>query len=90
MRTIVNLNKGWQFYKKADLSAVLAGGKGEAVDLPHTWNAVDGQDGGNSPIAAWAFRSMAQMPMCSSSPPGRSRAIIPSPTSVSTMNTFCI
>ena len=47
MRTIVNLNKGWQFYKKADLSAVLAGGKGEAVDLPHTWNAVDGQDGGN-------------------------------------------
>ena len=36
MRTIVNLNKGWQFYKKADLSAVLAGGKGEAVDLPHT------------------------------------------------------
>ena len=47
MRTIVNLNKGWQFYKKADLSAVLADGKGEAVDLPHTWNAVDGQDGGN-------------------------------------------
>ena len=47
MRTIVNLNKGWQFYKKADLSAVLASGKGEAVDLPHTWNAVDGQDGGN-------------------------------------------
>ena len=28
MRTIVNLNKGWQFYKKADLSAVLANGRG--------------------------------------------------------------
>ena len=29
------------------MSAVLAGERGEAVDLPHTWNAVDGQDGGN-------------------------------------------
>ena len=66
MRTIVNLNKGWQFYKKADLSAVLADGKGEAVDLPHTWNAVDGQDGGNDyyrgtcsyTTAAWRCRSM--------------------------------
>ncbi|MBE6773277.1 MAG: glycoside hydrolase family 2 protein [Ruminococcaceae bacterium] len=38
MRTILNLNKSWLF-KKPSEEAV-------AVDLPHSWNAVDGQDGG--------------------------------------------
>ena len=47
MRTIYNINQGWQFYKSADLKTVLGGARGEAVDLPHTWNAADGQDGGN-------------------------------------------
>ncbi len=39
MRTIINLNKSWTF----------TGPDGEArpVDVPHTWNAIDGQDGGN-------------------------------------------
>ena len=35
-----NLNLGWEFFK--DLAAA-----GEKVDLPHTWNGKDGQDGGN-------------------------------------------
>ncbi len=44
MRHIVNLNRGWMFYKDtADINAI----GGEAIDLPHTWNATDGQDGGN-------------------------------------------
>jgi len=44
MRTILNLNKGWLFAKNtADITLRT----GEAVDLPHCWNAVDGQDGGN-------------------------------------------
>ncbi len=38
MRTILNLNKNWLF-KKPSEDAV-------TVDLPHSWNAVDGQDGG--------------------------------------------
>ncbi len=38
MRTILNLNKDWLFRKPCE-DAV-------AVDLPHSWNAVDGQDGG--------------------------------------------
>ena len=49
MRIITNINKGWRFLK-ADLPAQAAVNwavRGEAVDLPHTWNAVDGQDGGN-------------------------------------------
>lgn len=43
MRTILSLNDGWQFIKSADP----AGAEREPVTLPHTWNAVDGQDGGN-------------------------------------------
>ncbi|MBO5480361.1 MAG: glycoside hydrolase family 2 protein [Clostridia bacterium] len=45
MRTKLNVNKNWLFYKGvADISAKEGG---EQVNLPHSWNAVDGQDGGN-------------------------------------------
>ncbi len=44
MRKILSLNKDWLFVKNtADVTAR----GGEAVNLPHSWNAVDGQDGGN-------------------------------------------
>ena len=44
MRTIVNLNLNWLFVKNTtDISL----GEGVEVNLPHTWNATDGQDGGN-------------------------------------------
>ena len=46
MRKIININENWQFYKGlADVSAQRE--NGEIVNLPHTWNAQDGQDGGN-------------------------------------------
>lgn len=35
------------FVKEAENAADAASKKGTAVSLPHTWNAVDGQDGGN-------------------------------------------
>ena len=41
MRKIILLDKNWTFYKNPDST------QGEEVSLPHTWNAVDGQDGGN-------------------------------------------
>ncbi len=45
MRSIISLNEGWLFTKNCSTPA---GGDGaEAVNLPHTWNATDGQDGGN-------------------------------------------
>ncbi len=49
MRKITKLNEGWRFLKAAipAESAVQYAARGEAVTLPHTWNAVDGQDGGN-------------------------------------------
>ena len=45
MRNVISLNSGWQFYQGATKVSALSGGK--AVNLPHSWNAVDGQDGGN-------------------------------------------
>lgn len=38
MREIISLNKNWIFTQN---------GQSTEVNLPHTWNAVDGQDGGN-------------------------------------------
>lgn len=38
MRNIININESWNFTKE---------GKTETVNLPHTWNGTDGQDGGN-------------------------------------------
>ena len=39
MRRIEKLMKGWSFTDQT--------GNRQAVELPHTWNAKDGQDGGN-------------------------------------------
>lgn len=47
MRNITTLENGWKFVQTADNAAAAALAKGEAVTLPHTWNAADGQDGGN-------------------------------------------
>ena len=47
MRTVVNLNKGWLFTKKTvDIPQRQLPSGWEEVDLPHTWNGKDGQDGG--------------------------------------------
>ena len=44
MRNVLSLNENWLFVKDcADVSAR----EGEVVTLPHSWNAIDGQDGGN-------------------------------------------
>lgn len=42
------INKQWKFCKtdKADISQICNLTDWEIVDLPHTWNAIDGQDGG--------------------------------------------
>ena len=39
MRTTISFNQGWYFKGKD--------GREIAVDVPHTWNNIDGQDGGN-------------------------------------------
>lgn len=45
MRNSINFNKDWRFAKTAQIPETLPAW--EAVTLPHTWNAKDGQDGGN-------------------------------------------
>ncbi|MBR5272263.1 MAG: glycoside hydrolase family 2 protein [Clostridia bacterium] len=44
MRNIIKLNENWFFTK--DTTDILCN-DGEKVTLPHCWNAIDGQDGGN-------------------------------------------
>ncbi|MBQ8321210.1 MAG: glycoside hydrolase family 2 protein, partial [Clostridia bacterium] len=46
MRTVLSINSNWIFTKEtlADLAVLPSG---EQLSLPHSWNAIDGQDGGN-------------------------------------------
>ncbi|WP_052301786.1 glycoside hydrolase family 2 protein [Butyrivibrio proteoclasticus] len=46
MRRFFSLNKDWHFQ--------ITGKYDERVDVPHTWNAIDGQDGGNDYLRALA------------------------------------
>ena len=46
MRTVLNFNEGWAFTKNATLPTEI-NSDFESVCLPHSWNATDGQDGGN-------------------------------------------
>ena len=45
--SIINLNQSWRFSKQANGIPDALPADWEPVSLPHTWNAVDGQDGGN-------------------------------------------
>ena len=47
MRSIVNFNRKWAFSKEADAVPSALPTRWNWVNLPHTWNAIDGQDGGN-------------------------------------------
>ncbi len=47
MRQIINFNKKWAFTKMADSVPETMPEKWDIVNLPHSWNAIDGQDGDN-------------------------------------------
>ena len=45
MRNVINMNRDWRFIREdAGLPGELPS-DWKRVDLPHTWNAVDGHDG---------------------------------------------
>ena len=46
MRNIVNINHKWAFRKGAALPETFPA-EWDIVNLPHSWNNIDGQDGGN-------------------------------------------
>ena len=47
MRNIINFNAKWAFTKNADGIPAEINKKWDFVNLPHSWNAIDGQDGDN-------------------------------------------
>ncbi|WP_200858922.1 glycoside hydrolase family 2 protein [Heyndrickxia coagulans] len=47
MRKLIRINKTWRFVKENVGVGKVFTAPGEIVNLPHTWNAIDGQDGGN-------------------------------------------
>lgn len=47
MRTYYNFNEKWAFTKQADRIPEVIPMDWNWVNLPHSWNALDGQDGGN-------------------------------------------
>ena len=47
MRQRILWNHKWAFTKMADSAPVTLPGKWDFVNIPHTWNGIDGQDGGS-------------------------------------------
>ena len=46
MRKVININKGWGFSKNlTEIPSTIEGL--EEINVPHCWNSIDGQDGGN-------------------------------------------
>lgn len=60
MRKTININKGWKFVKENVSLADALVKKGVKVNLPHTWNNLDGQDGGNDYVrdAFWYVKEL--------------------------------
>ncbi len=46
MRSIVNINTGWAFFKDSKEVPATLPANWEIVNVPHSWNAIDGMDGG--------------------------------------------
>ena len=62
MRNVLNINKNWIFVKGMTEAPASLPESGEKIDLPHTWNAADGQDGGNDykRQKCWYFKEIAK------------------------------
>ena len=55
MRTVLSLNYKWSFSKAATAVPPEIDNKWDFVNLPHSWNAIDGQDGGNDYFRGTAY-----------------------------------
>ena len=55
MRTVYNFNAKWAFSKEASSVPTEVSSKWNFVNLPHSWNAIDGQDGGNDYYRGTAY-----------------------------------
>ncbi len=55
MRTVINFNSKWAFSKEAQAVPTVIDKKWNFVNLPHSWNAIDGQDGDNDYFRGTAY-----------------------------------
>ncbi|MBR2067550.1 MAG: hypothetical protein IJ875_04750, partial [Solobacterium sp.] len=60
MRVVKNINSSWLFTKEDIGVQKKIPSDLERIDLPHTWNANDGQDGGNDYYRGrcWYFKKL--------------------------------
>jgi beta-galactosidase len=62
MRKVTNINENWYFTKVDDINNVNVSDLSwcEPINLPHTWNNLDGQDGGNDYYRAgcWYYKKL--------------------------------
>ena len=63
MRRIVNINSGWKFIQSNVSQTDVLKQKFEKVDLPHTWNKFDGQDGGGDYYrgSCWYYKKLGKI-----------------------------
>ena len=54
MRQIININSKWAFRKGVSVPPEKIDNSWCFVNLPHTYNAIDGQDGGNDYFRGFA------------------------------------
>ena len=68
MRQVLNLNYKWAFTKEAGEVPASIPASWNWVNLPHTWNNIDGQDGGNDYYRGTCFYAKkiekAELPEC--------------------------
>ncbi|MBO5420457.1 MAG: glycoside hydrolase family 2 protein [Clostridia bacterium] len=55
MRNIINFNRKWDFTKQANEIPAAMPADWNFVNLPHSWNAIDGQDGDNDYFRGTAY-----------------------------------
>ena len=61
MRNIINFNAKWAFSKLATEIPTAIDKKWDFVNLPHSWNAIDGQDGDNDYFRGTAYYAKSFM-----------------------------
>ena len=77
MRHILSLNEGWSFRRE--------GREAESVKLPHTWNAVDGMDGGGD---YWRGRGIYEKTLTREALPQGDRIFLEIPAANSSADVF--
>lgn len=63
MRKILNINSGWKFIKNNVSETEVLSQKAKKVNLPHTWNNLDGQDGGGDYYrgSCWYYKKLGKI-----------------------------